>query len=468
MPPETPEGASVAAAYQRVRLEEIRALYQELDLDLEHYLNLELEVSERIGSAEEETAEIRKTLSDLGVEPDDVGPEKDAGPAAKSPPSVRYQRIEIGNTDDFHRLVEEAEAYLDKIGVDLERDPLLQVIGSTETADALASYREKYGDISWDRSDYLAVMLAGFVGTLLDIFLVRVPPDPKRYRHEEVPEFLGEQQRYSPLTKWLRENSGEVHRRFLKNFENKAKVPYDDQHSKATGGAVEGMDPSNHRLMSLGHDPILGFIFGALDILGNTGTYIDKNGDLVKVAKVPADPVSLTEAFLEVFLHLLSDVCTSAGIQPPFFTLLQLVKTESPFVLGPSGERVSWTNVARYMYTHGYDMRHFATMGIVPATVEMMIRGWRLCESYEKDEDPGLTKAKTASMLMLGHSIATSGNLLKTGAIYHMNPLALNWAQVLWMFPVTLSWVSESVKRDRKIGSKLEAEWEDISRTQAR
>ena len=32
----------------------------------------------------------------------------------------------------------------------------------------------------------------------------------------------------------------------------------------------------------------------------------------------------LVSAFLEVFLHLLSDVFTSAGIQPPFFTLLQL------------------------------------------------------------------------------------------------------------------------------------------------
>jgi membrane-bound metal-dependent hydrolase YbcI (DUF457 family) len=32
----------------------------------------------------------------------------------------------------------------------------------------------------------------------------------------------------------------------------------------------------------------------------------------------------LVSAFLEVFLHLLCDVFTSAGIQPPFFTLLQL------------------------------------------------------------------------------------------------------------------------------------------------
>lgn len=258
----------------------------------------------------------------------------------------------------------------------------------------------------------------------------------------------------SPLTKWLKEHSKEVHENVLKRFEKHAKVPYDDVRHPS----VPGMRPKTHRSQSFGHDPILGVIFGIVDILGGTGTYIDKYGDIIKVYKGPTDPVSLTDAFLRVFFHLLSDVCTSAGIQPPFFTLLQLVKVKSPFVLGPSGEKVSWTDVARYMYVHGYDLRHFATMGLVPATVEMVIRGWRLCEGYEKEGDPELTKAKTASMLMMEHTMATSGSLIKTGAIYHMNPLALNWAQALWMFPVTISWIRESAKRDRRIRASLGAE----------
>jgi len=169
-------------------------------------------------------------------------------------------------------------------------------------------------------------------------------------------------------------------------------------------------------------------------------------------------PESLIIAFLKVFLHLLSDVFTSAGIQPPFFTLLQLVKVKSPFVLGPSGERVTWTNVARYMYTYGYDLRHFATMGIVPATVEMTIRGW-LCKGFENKSEAELAKSKLTSMLMLGHTIAASGNLLKTGVIFGMNPLALNRAEFLTLFPVTVSWVNESLKRDRMIRNKLGAEW---------
>jgi hypothetical protein len=170
-------------------------------------------------------------------------------------------------------------------------------------------------------------------------------------------------------------------------------------------------------------------------------------------------PEGLASAFLKVFLHLISDVFTSAGIPPPFFTLLQLAKSRSPLVLGPSGEKVTWTNVARYMYTHGYDLRHYATMGIVPASVEMIVRGWWLCKSFESDGKVAPTKAKLTSMLMLAHLIATSGNLLKTGVIFGMNPLALNWAQLLAPPPVTLAWIIETLKRNRSIRYKLDEEW---------
>ncbi len=43
-----------------------------------------------------------------------------------------------------------------------------------------------------------------------------------------------------------------------------------------------------------------------------------------------------------------------------------------------------------------------------------------------------------------------------------MNPLALNWAQMLAMFPVTMAWISESVKRERAIRTRVDAEWLSI------
>lgn len=437
------------AAYQRLQLREIRGLYEGIDLNLEHFLGVERGISGEIGTLDGEFSGIRETLLSLGADlPEPVPPEPEVGrffdsSLSSSSPAIRDTAT--GRFYDFQDLVKRADLYLAEEGLDPKSDPLLQVLDSTEIAKIERDYKDEFGDMGWDESDYLVVILAGFVATLLDVSLVRIPTDGA---------FLGKIQRGSPLTKWLRENSETIHEDYLQRFEKVAKVPYD----LSIGDAVDGLRPKVHRLMSLGHDPVLGFVFGVMDIMRGTGTYIDKNGDLIRL-EASMDPEELAVAFLKVFFHLLSDVSTSAGIQPPFFTLLQLVKAKSPFVLGPSGQRVSWTDVARYMYAHGYDLRHLATMGIVPASVEMIVRGWWLCRSYETGDRPELGKAKLTSMLMLAHTIAASGNLLKTGVIFGMNPLALNWAQMLALFPVTMAWVKESVKRDRAIRNSLDAEW---------
>lgn len=446
------------AAYQRLGILELRKLYDQIDVDLKHYSDIESHVENGASLLEEDFDQVRNTLLSLGAEipaPTENTPRNHSRHprAAKN----KYKKISIENPGDFGGLARQARGHLAELGVDLRKDPLLQILDSGEISETTGSYKKKYGDITWDESDQLVVMLAGMVATLLDILLVRIPTDPTR--RDGIPEFLGEKQKDSPLTRWLRDNSEHVHENYLRQFEKRAKVPYDDTMERLTG--VEGLSPKVHRLMSLGHDPILGFIFGVSDIMRGTGTFIDKHGDMIVIDKVP-NQTGLIEAFLKVFFHLLSDVCTSSGIQPPFFTLLQLVKAKSPFILGSSGEKVSWTDVARYMYTHGYDLRHFATMGIVPASVEMIVRGWWLCRSFENREEAELARVKMTSMLMLGHTIATSGNLLKTGVIFGMNPLALNWAEILALFPVTINWIRGSAKRDHAIRRNLDAEWLNI------
>jgi hypothetical protein len=441
MPPDAPE---TVLAYHRLRLREIREIYEEQNVDLDHYLSVEKNVSEDIDTLEVQFSELRETLISLGVDLDANGTIQTPDyPVIPPPPTPRAKQPP--SYVDFEDLAIEAGRYLRASGLDPNRDPLLQVLSQSETTEINRRYKHAFGDIGWDQSDYLAILLAGFVATLLDVFLVRIPLDGA---------FLGRMQAGSPMTRWIRENSNSVHDHYLKDLEIAAKVPYD----LSGGKAVDGLSPKVHRLMSLGHDPILAFIFGVMDIMSGTGTYIDKHGDLKRIA-TSMSPEDLIAAFLKVFLHLLSDVFTSAGIQPPFFTLLQLAKAKSPFVLGPSGENVSWTNVARYMYSHGYDLRHFATMGIVPASVEMIVRGWWLCRSFESGGQVAPPKAKLTSMLMLSHLIATSGNLLKSGVIFGMNPLALNWAQLLALPPVTLAWIIETLKRNRSIRNKLDEEW---------
>jgi hypothetical protein len=52
----------------------------------------------------------------------------------------------------------------------------------------------------------------------------------------------------------------------------------------------------------------------------------------------------------------------------------------------------------------------------------MIVRGWWLCKGFESNGEIAPAKSKLTSMLMLAHLIATSGNLLKTGVLFGMNP----------------------------------------------
>jgi len=448
--------ASAVAAYQSTTLTSLRHAFDAIDIDLDQMLAREAAVSDGLDEVEAQMARSRALLSRMGAaRRGDFEPPVSVESAVDRSPARSVPMVPVET--DFDRLTTLARSHLDLMGVDLSRDPMLQIVPSLQVAAGLDQYAKKHGDVSWSESDWAAVLGAGVIATILDITLVRIPQDTT---------FLGTQQTGSPLTKWLKEKdrAGEIQKRFFKPFENVAKVPFDAAHTAATGGAVQGMSPRTHRLNSLGHDPVLGFIVGIADSMRGTGTYVDKFGDMVRVP-TDHDPVGLVTAFLNQVRHLLSDWYTPAGVPTPLFSLLQVGDVRSPFVLGSSGEQVSWTNVSRYMYTHGYDLRHFFTMGIVPGSIEAIIRGYWLLDGFvsgKSREQRELEKAKLASMLLLAHTIATSGTLIKTGLIFGMNPLALNQAQIMAMAPAAIAWIKESVARERRISVALEDEWRSL------
>ncbi|MEW2473313.1 hypothetical protein AB0875_05910 [Micromonospora gifhornensis] len=457
--------AAAVVAYQAVTLTELRSLFDQVDFDLKEVLEREGRISDTLDSVTSEFDAVRARLQAMGV----LVPAPPSQPVTAATVSVeashhsRYAVPIVPTEDDFDQLVRLAEAQLDLMGINLTRDPLQQILPPGQIAGSLRSYTEEHGDISWDEADWTVVLVAGALATILDIVLVRIPQDST---------FLGTKQAGSPLTNWLKDKdrADGIHARFFKGFEKLAKVPYDAPTTKATGGLVSGMRPATHRLQSLGHDPLLGFFYGVADLMRGTGTYIDKAGQLVQVATTH-DSVDLITALITQVRHLLSDVYTPAGLQSPFFSLLQLGQINSPFALTSSGVKVPWTDVARYMYTNGYDLRHFFTMGITPGIVSAIIRGYWLLKSYATGGTAGQRKlehAKLTSMLLLGHTIATSGTLLKTGLVFGMNPAALNYSQILAMAPATIAWFKEAIARDRRINRALAQEWELLLTTSER
>ena len=155
----------------------------------------------------------------------------------------------------------------------------------------------------------------------------------------------------------LEESLKNFQKEIFKNFENKNdkinqeyraslkqiltdKVPYD---ATKGGGKFELFKGANHRFATLGHDPILGYIFGTANILTNTittvqiplvSTYHVKyneiygNPQITELAstvlmlskvgeRIKEDKIAVALALIKQVIHVGTDLYTPKGIQIP-------------------------------------------------------------------------------------------------------------------------------------------------------
>lgn len=290
----------------------------------------------------------------------------------------------------------------------------------------------------WDRWDYLFVGASGVLAALTDYLLVGIPTTLTNGAYAG--------QIGSPLTAWLKQydtrTADDWVAHWVRTLEQQCQVPYD------AATALRGMSGRSHRLQSLGHDPVLGFVFGVLDIMRGTLTgfsYDHLRGvhHLEQLAPLPGtDPIGLIDAILRQIGHLLSDVATPMGLPAPFFSLIQGINAGQ---IGPQGRSVG--QLARWMYLHGYDLRHALVTGITPATIEIILRAYIMLRHYADHGDAPVnlaTHPKYRTMLLTAHAIAALGNVGKI-ALYQGNPLAINYAEWIalcrYLLPSIQHWV---------------------------
>ena len=162
----------------------------------------------------------------------------------------------------------------------------------------LQAIRDRYNlEHRLDVLDWGIAGVAGTLAALVDIFLVQVPSSNL----------------YSPDQ--------------ISQLEDEFWVPYDASTSRKLAEKVAGLGPRSHRFQPLGHDPVLGFIFGVQDIMKGRFSAIDKNGKLI-VQAIPGAPsgIGLFEAFATQLGHLKSDIATAAGLPAPFMPLFQFLQ----------------------------------------------------------------------------------------------------------------------------------------------
>lgn len=289
------------------------------------------------------------------------------------------------NTLDYHDLVTQDE--MNAIAKSLNR-PLTE--------------REK-----WVQADFIATFIAAMVGTMADLLL----------GNRDNP-LTGTNSKFS---KWL----NQVHD--SKALSHKGD-PIDYQGSGFGGGY--------HRELSKGHD-ILRFI-EAIDMIqkGEFRAIRYENGIAIDViSKVnqngtPYQQLSLIEAIIHYFKHMLADLCSTYSLPFP----------GSSFLAESSDRRLRI--FAADMYRHGFNIKNVMTQSLSTAVIEIILRIYSsVTECHDiPDTDEAYREAmaqfeykdahqeKLNEMLLVAHSICTAINIGKI--VINKTPWEINVTEI--------------------------------------
>ena len=276
-----------------------------------------------------------------------------------------------------------------------------------------------------DKIDISICAAAGILGAVIDILLVGIP--------QKTTEGLKGGPLSNYVREWFNKRFPEEEMEKLANSKI-SKVSFDAQDNRHTTEYVTGLSAYYHRLLSLGHDPILGLIFGVYDILTGKMTTIDKSGKIVSQVMENYTDRKESDIFAAIakqIIHFKSDITTSMGLPAPLMALFNLLQFGS---IGEEEQTIA--EIVQGMYYEGYDFIHFCSMSIPTMIIEVIIRlGYGIKRIKEgnsvKDSIPfSLNREKhpkLSTMLFIGHSAATTIN---AGKVYFTkNPMAINYPQ---------------------------------------
>lgn len=406
--------------------------------------------SERRNKTDAEIEFLESQLRSLGMNPNDIKPVTN--------PCVPTKVMVYPS---WEKLCCEAEKV---VGSNCELESIFSDAELRSNELAIRQLKDDYNQIHrLDKIDITISAIAGIVGAAVDILLVGIP--------KKGPEGL----EAAPLSDFIRKKFDEAFpEEEMQKLANskESKVPFDAQDNRNTTVYVEGLSAYYHRLLSLGHDPLLGFAVGVFDILTSRMTTIDKTGKFVsQIMENYADrkESDVFAALAKQLYHFKSDITTSMGLPAPLMGLFNL------FQFGSIGEyEQTVAEIVQGMYYEGYDFIHFCSMSIPVMITEVIVRisyavkrikeGNRVVDSIpfslDREKHP-----KLATMLFVAHSGAAAVN---AGKVYFTkNPMAINYPQWIAFAKYSykqLKWVivEKPAAREAYIEGKLDESWKSI------
>lgn len=391
------------------------------------------EISRSHTDIDNELDALRQQLAELGSDALTGSPELDQAKAqhleAMSP---GVQKLSLTPLKDIYQQADtrfEGTARLSDI---------LSAGDMQETDKRLTRHIEEFNRrYSLDAWDYAIAGCGGLFAAMLDILFVKAPPKPTTKWTQQV-DGIFNQQVQKAFNKFIPPEVSDV---LCKKFPIGA--PDSSVTTQLLGAAGKVINPMNHRLKALSHDPILGFIFGVRDMMDGTCTVVH-NGIITRYPSTKDSPGGNVFQLLgRMFGHLLSDVNAPSakgnrgmGLPAPFMGLLRMLEGI------PVGES-NFGKQIEFMYVNGYDFRQFIVTSIPVAIMEVLMRVFYIAKQMSvhnvsftdalMDTLPLKMNPRFRMMLALAYgtsSAVNAGKMYITGNI--LNASYASWMGLAW------------------------------------
>jgi hypothetical protein len=241
------------------------------------------------------------------------------------------------------------------------------------------------------------------------------------------------------------------------------------------GAPSKALNPTNHRLRSLAHDPVLGFFFGVLDMLNGTCTTVI-NGRFCRIPSTKGQSDGTVFQLMGRMLgHLISDVNAPSsntanrgmGLPAPFMGLLRMFEEIKITYKDRKGNIVAsnFSQEVEWMYDKGYDFRQFVVSSIPLTIMEVMLRAFYVVKQMRLygvpfgetmlDTMPTRMNPRVRTMLAMAYgtsSAVNAGEMFVTENILNAN--YASWMGLAWNGCHWLKWALHD--RSAKLWSELE------------
>ena len=269
-----------------------------------------------------------------------------------------------------------------------------------------------------DKYDYIAAVVCGAIGGMIDIFGVGSPGDSAlgTWTDQQVDKAV---MAFSRKMGWNpKEKNVDNVKSAIGFLERNSRVNY-DQRKPGDVNDLFNIAPKTHHMMSLAHSPdVVGLFFSILNQFASKSTFV-VNGRLVTIStdtfelKGGNSIMKIMCGVSNWIIHLMSDIAGSSGahgrgtgIVMPFYEFFGFCKNGS---FNYKNEKKNLAEIAQIAFTQGYDFRFGMAQAIPVIVTELTIRLiWMLRRyiQYHKPLKECIPTSKNADlrvMLLIGN-----------------------------------------------------------------